>query len=254
MLLAIMTGWADLENVLESSYLFMSDFFLVIYAFLLWICLHAFFLHLKIFSMHFATFSGFEGVTAKCWIWGLSKGYLNVFKWKHFECHHQVCFGWMRIMGDYSTTLDQAIVLKINVWTAVQLSSYMTLFNNSLHQANLSLYQIIRPTYTDECDQLENPEGVSCDGGDRYRRIDGRFCPNESFEVQYGCSTWDGIIVFKVQQLEKPILGRRQHRDEEIFERWVPRLTEYSHGLVEVLQNIHEEYLKKLIWIFTSKF
>ena len=132
-------------------------------------------------------------------------------------------------------------------WTAVLFSCYMTLFNNSLHQANLSLYQIIRPTYTDECDQLESPGGVNCDGGDRYRRIDGRFCPNESFEVQYGCSTWDGIIVFKVQQLEKPILGRRQHRDEEIFERWVPRLTEYSHGLVEVLQNIHKEYLKTLI-------
>ena len=128
----------------------------------------------------------------------------------------------------------QGTLLMINVWTAVLPSSYMTLFNNSLHQANLSLYQIIRPTYTDECDQLENRRGVNCDGGDRYRRIDGRFCPNESFEVQYGCSTWDGIIVFKVQQLEKPILGRRQHRDEEIFERWVPRLTEYSHGLVEV--------------------
>ena len=148
----------------------------------------------------------------------------------------------------------QGTLLMINVWTAVLPSSYMTLFNNSLHQANLSLYQIIRPTYTDECDQLENPEGVSCDGGDRYRRIDGRFCPNESFEVQYGCSTWDGIIVFKVQQLEKPILGRRQHRDEEIFERWVPRLTEYSHGLVEVLQNNHKEYLKTLIWIITSNF
>merc|ERR1712223_1799463 len=34
-----------------------------------------------------------------------------------------------------------------------------------------------RPTYTDECDQLENPGDVSCDGGDRYRRIDGR-CNN----------------------------------------------------------------------------
>ena len=144
----------------------------------------------------------------------------------------------MRIMGDYSTTLDQANVLKINFWTAVLLSSYMTLFSNSLLQANLSLYQLIRPTYTDECDQLENPGGVSCDGGDHYRRIDGRFYPNESFEAQYGCPTWDGAILCKVQQLEKPILGCRQHRDEEIFERWVPRLTEYSHRSVEVLQNI----------------
>ena len=115
---------------------------------------------------------------------------------------------------------------------------------------------MIRPTYTDECDQLENPGDVSCDGGDRYRRIDGRFCPNESFEylcwrlMDVSPHFWDGVIVCKVQQLEKPILGRRQHRDEEIFERWVPRLTEHSHGLVEVLQNIPKRYLKTLIWIW----
>jgi len=35
----------------------------------------------------------------------------------------------------------------------------------------------IRPSYTDDCDQLENPEGVSCNEGDRYRTIDGR-CNN----------------------------------------------------------------------------
>ena len=34
--------------------------------------------------------------------------------------------------------------------------------------------EVCRPSYTDECDQLENPEGVSCNQGDPYRKIDGR--------------------------------------------------------------------------------
>ena len=33
---------------------------------------------------------------------------------------------------------------------------------------------VFRPSYTDDCDQLENPEGVSCNQGDPYRKIDGR--------------------------------------------------------------------------------
>ena len=33
---------------------------------------------------------------------------------------------------------------------------------------------VCRPSYTDDCDQLENPDGVSCNQGDQYRKIDGR--------------------------------------------------------------------------------
>ena len=34
--------------------------------------------------------------------------------------------------------------------------------------------EVFRPSYTDDCDQLENPEGVTCNEGDLYRKIDGR--------------------------------------------------------------------------------
>ena len=40
----------------------------------------------------------------------------------------------------------------------------------------MMMVKICRPTYTDDCDQLENPDGVSCNQADRYRTIDGRLC------------------------------------------------------------------------------
>ena len=40
---------------------------------------------------------------------------------------------------------------------------------------------VCRPSYTDDCDQLENPDGVSCNQGDQYRKIDGRY--NHIYDV-----------------------------------------------------------------------